>query len=320
MKTKIWILTAVCFILIGGIIFAGAMSVLKWDFKGLNTTKYETRTHIIEEGFKSISITTDTADIEFVKMTGDGCLVLCKELEKESHTVSVVGDTLVIERNDTQKWYDHTSFFSFDTPKIRIELPDNIYSSLTINSNTGDIQIPDDFTFDSIDIKASTGDVSCKASTVNDLKIKLSTGHINAEGITAGSINFTTSTGGIDMKAIECGGKLDTKVTTGKTNLTDIGCESVVSGGNTGDITLTNVIAENKFDIKRTTGDIKLDKCDAGELVIKTDTGNVSGSLMSSKVFVCKTDTGRITVPKTTKGGKCEITTDTGDIKLEVEE
>lgn len=261
MKTKIWILTAVCFILIGGIIFAGAMSMLKWDFKGLNTTKYETRTHIIEEGFKSISITTDTADIEFVKMTGDGCLVLCKELEKESHTVSVVGDTLVIERNDTQKWYDHISFFSFDTPKIRIELPGNIYSSLTINSNTGDIQIPDDFTFDSIDIKASTGDVSCKASTVNDLKIKLSTGYINAEGITAGSINFTTSTGGI-----------------------------------------------------------KLDKCDAGELVIKTDTGNVSGSLMSSKVFICKTDTGRITVPETTKGGKCEITTDTGDIKLEVEE
>ena len=32
-----------------------------------------------------------------------------------------------------------------------------------------------------------------------------------------------------------------------------------------------------------------------------------------------KTDTGRVDVPKTVEGGRCEITTDTGDIKITVD-
>ena len=320
MKTKIWILTAVCFILIGGIILVGAISMLKWDFKGFNTTKYETNTYDIDDSFSDISINTDTSDISFVLSKDGKCRVECYEQSKTKHSVKASGNTLMIDINDTRNWYDYISFFSFGAPEITVYLPKAEYSVLAIMASTGNIQIPDNFTFDSIDIKASTGNISCKASTVNDLKIKLSTGHINAEGITAGSINFTTSTGGISIKSVECSGKLETKVSTGKINLTDVGCESLVSDGSTGDITLTNVIAKNKFDIKRTTGDIRFDKCDANELFVKTHTGYVKGSLMSSKVFICKTETGRVTVPETTEGGKCEITTDTGDIRLEIEE
>ena len=72
------------------------------------------------------------------------------------------------------------------------------------------------------------------------------------------------------------------------------------------------------IDIERTTGDIKFNGCDASELVIVTDTGNVKGTLLSDKVFIAKTDTGSIKVPETVSGGKCKITTDTGDIKIEI--
>ena len=51
---------------------------------------------------------------------------------------------------------------------------------------------------------------------------------------------------------------------------------------------------------------------------MKTDTGKVVGSLLSEKVFIAETSTGKVSVPKTTTGGKCEITTSTGDIKIEV--
>ena len=36
------------------------------------------------------------------------------------------------------------------------------------------------------------------------------------------------------------------------------------------------------------------------------------------KVFAPKTDTGKISVPQTTRGGTCKITTDTGDILVTV--
>ncbi len=318
MKTKIWIITAVSFILIGGIIFVGAMSMLKWNFKGVSTTKYETNTYDIVEEFENISINTDTADILFVLSAGGKCKVECIEEASTKHNVLIKENTLNIDVNDTRKWYDYISFFSFGTPKITVYLPLDKYALLTVNASTGDIEIPKEFTFDSIDIKASTGDVNSSASAIRDLKIKLSTGHINVENISAKNMNLTTSTGHIKAESIDCGEQIEVRVSTGKTYLTDVKCENLISSGDTGDMTLTNVIATKGFNITRSTGDIKLDRCDANEILIKTDTGDVSGSLLSSKVFMCKTDTGRVNVPKTIEGGKCEITTDTGDIIIMV--
>jgi len=58
--------------------------------------------------------------------------------------------------------------------------------------------------------------------------------------------------------------------------------------------------------------------CDAGEIYVDTDTGDVSGTLLSDKVFIVKTDTGKIDVPNSISGGRCEIETDTGDVKISI--
>lgn len=81
---------------------------------------------------------------------------------------------------------------------------------------------------------------------------------------------------------------------------------------------IINVIATEKFSIKRSTGDVTFDGCDATEIFVETDTGNVKGSLLTDKVFIAQTDTGRVDVPKTVNSGKCEICTDTGDIKIDI--
>ena len=39
---------------------------------------------------------------------------------------------------------------------------------------------------------------------------------------------------------------------------------------------------------------------------------------LSDKVFLTETDTGKVDVPKSITGGRCEITTDSGDITVEV--
>ena len=57
---------------------------------------------------------------------------------------------------------------------------------------------------------------------------------------------------------------------------------------------------------------------DAAEIFVQTSTGDVEGSLLSSKVFIANTDTGKVDVPKSITGGRCEITTDTGDIRISV--
>ncbi len=293
--TKIWLIIAVSLVLVGSIIFTGIMSVLKWDFRKLSTVKYQTNLYEITENFDDISIKTDTADIVFAVSADGKCKVGCYEDKKEKHSVTVQENTLVINIVNQKSWYDYIGI-NFGSPKITVYLPKTEYTLLVIKTSTGDIEIPKDFKFQNVDISLSTGDVDFYASASELIKIKASTGDISLENMSAGLLEITVSTGDVDLKNIEC--------------------NSVLSSGSTGDIHLKNVIAKEEFSIKRSTGDVKFNGCDAGEISVETDTGDVSGSLLSEKVFITKTSTGKIDVPNTVTGGKCEIKTDTGDIKI----
>ncbi len=319
-KTTIWLIFATCLILIGCIIFGGVMTMFKWDFKNLNTEKFETTTHEISEDFDSISIKNDTANVILMPSDDGICKVICYEHQKEKYSVDVSGNTLNIIPVDTRKWYEHISFFSFESPKITVFLPKVQYNTFTAHQDTGNVQIPKDFKFNSLDINTSTGNVTNLASVTETVKIKTSTGNIKTQDIKAKNIDLSVSTGKVTAANIIAVGDIKINVSTGKTDLNGIKCKNIISNGDTGSISLKNVIADEKFSIKRSTGNVNFDGCDAAELFIETDTGYVKGNLMSSKVFITETDTGRVNVPKTTTGGRCEITTTTGDIKISVSE
>lgn len=314
--TKIWIITAASLLLLGCIIFVGVMSMIKWDFAKLSTSKYETNRYDIAEDFKGISIGTNTADVKLEASEDGTCFALCHERTNEKHAVKVENGTLIIELTDTRKWYEYIGF-DFDKPEITLYLPRGEYGTLSVKADTGDIYIPKDFSFEGAEIKASTGDVTCNASIFGALKIKTSTGDIFTEELSAGSLDLAVTTGRITASDITCG-DLSLKVSTGNTQLSDVICKSITSSGNTGNITIKNLLAAEKLSIKRSTGNVSFDGMDAAELFIETDTGDVVGSLLSDKVFIANTDTGTTEVPSSLAGGRCEITTNTGDIKITV--
>lgn len=299
MKTakKVWIIIAVCLIVLGAIIGAVSLAMMNFDFANLNTEKFIESEQLIDEDFNNIKIDVKTSDIKFMLSNDEKCRVICLDTDKTKHIVTVNNGTLLISVEDSRKWYDYIGI-SFGNTSLTVVLPQDSYAALNITADTSDIIIPKDFTFDSIDIKGSTGDINCKSSVTNDLKITLSTGETRLENITVGNIEL--------------------KASTGDTYLTNVNCNSLSSSADTGYIKLQNVDAGKNLSITRSTGDVKFEQCDADDISIKTDTGDVEGSLRTSKIFVCKTDTGSISVPDTTEGGKCEIITDTGDITISV--
>lgn len=313
--TKIWLITAASLILLGGILYVGVMSMLGWNFKNLSTVRYETNEYEISEAYQSISVVTDTADIVLVPSEDGKTSVTCYEESRIRHAASVKDGTLVIERVDTRKWYHHIGI-SFGSPKITISIPSGAYEALSVKASTGDVTVPQELGFESVDISLSTGDAACYASVSGDLKIRTSTGHIRIESLSAGSVDLRTTTGAINASSVTCVGDIKTAVSTGRTTLSNVTCGSLISSGSTGDLSMTDVIASGSFDIERDTGDVKFERCDAAEIFIETDTGNVKGSLLSEKVFIVDTDTGSKDVPKTVTGGRCEIDTDTGDVKI----
>lgn len=316
-KTKVWLIIASSLVVFGLITFAAVMNIYNWDLTKLSTVKYETNTYQLSEEFSNISIKTTTSDIIFANSDNGIVRVVCYEIENTKHYINVQDNTLTINENDNRKWYEYIGI-SIGNPKITIYLPDNEYNRLSVKESTGNIEIPKQFMFESIDISTNTGDVKNYASTSDLVKIKTSTGDIRVEDISAGSVELSVSTGNVIAQSITCDDSIKINVSTGDTQLTDIECKTVISNGSTGNISLKNVIATENFSIERSTGNVKFNSCDAEEIFVKTDTGDVTGSLLTDKVFINKTSTGSIDVPTTMTGGKCEINTDTGDIKINI--
>ena len=245
------------------------------------------------------------------------CTVVCCEEENAKHSAAVQDSTLIIRVDNKKEWHEYIGL-NIGTSKITIYLPVRTYASLFIREDTGDIEIPGDFVFGNVDISTSTGAVTTLASALDDVKIKTSTGNIHAEDLSAASLDLSVSTGKVTAKSVTCQGDIRIHVSTGDTKLTDVRCGTLISDGNTGDIALKHVIATDQLSIRRSTGDVYFDASDAAEIFVITDTGHVTGSLLTEKVFLVQTDTGSVQVPNSITGGRCEINTDTGNIKLSV--
>lgn len=316
MSKKTSLIIAGALVLVGLVVFGGAVVASGGDFTKLGISNFQTNVHEISEQFDSVSINSKTADIRFLPASNGQSKVVCYERESVKHSVSVQGGVLEIKAVDEREWYEYLGGFGEET--LTIYLPQSEYGALTIQSDTSDIDIPQNFRFDSVDISVSTGDVECLASVTGALKIKTSTGDIELENMSANSIELSVSTGEVSVEDVNCLGEIKITVSTGKAELENVACGSLVSKGDTGDIALKNVIASGKFTIERSTGDVRFERSDASEIFVKTDTGSVRGTLLTGKVFTAKTDTGRIDLPRTETGGRCEIITDTGDIKIQI--
>jgi hypothetical protein len=277
-STLIWLVVASALLVTGVILYLVTLSVAGWDFSLLDTRGYETNSHEISTDFHSILVKTDTANIRFLPSPDGQCKVLCYETENARHTVRVENDTLTIKLVNNQKWYDHIGIH-FVSPRITIYLPESVYGNLSVQADTSDVEIAENFTFEDITIAVSTGD-------------------IHMEGIVANNIKLTVSTGDVVARNIQC--------------------LQFSSAGSTGDLKLQQLMAKETIRIERSTGDVDFEGCDAAEITVTTDTGHIRGSLLSNKVFIAETDTGRVDVPHTTTGGKCHLTTDTGNIKISI--
>ncbi len=312
-----WLTAAAILILLGVVLFAVAMAAGGGDLNKLGTVNYTTNTYEPGSDFQNISIDVETTEIEFVPSEDGTCRVVCFEDEKVKHAVSVQNGTLTVKTVDTRKWYEHISV-SFASPKLTVYLPQSAYGSLAVKTDTGDMTIPEDFSFDTLTVDGDTCDVTCCASAGERVEIDLSTGAIALEGVTAERMRLKTDTGRVQVRRAAVGEGVRVETDTGRVTLEDVTCQALDAKSDTGSITLTNVVASGNLTVETDTGDIALNDCDASELSLQTDTGDVTGRLLSDKIFLTDTGTGRVSVPSSATGGKCRIKTATGDIRVEV--
>ncbi len=287
---KKWLVTA-CLLIAGGfLLFTAAFAAAGLDITKLDTQTYKQKEYHLPASFDSICAEVDTARISFLAYEGTGCRVTSYEAKTSTNCVRVEDGCLKIQVQDHRKWYDHIGV-SFASPSNTVSLPKSSYASLTVRTKVGSIEVPDGLSFQNIALSGTTAHIRCLASASE-------------------SVNIRTTTGSITL------GQQDTK--------------SIALASTTGGIQLTDVIAKGRIHVENTTGGLQFLRCDAPEIDVKTSTGNVTGSLLSGKNFSTSTATGKVTVSTPQASGEildssgnaaegnCQITTTTGDIRIEV--
>ena len=299
-STAIWLITATALTLAGIVLFAVTMSLGDWDFMKLSTTRFTTTTHEIDEKFENVIITASTADIKILPAEDGKARVVCHEDAKQKHSVEVIDGTLKISATDSRAWYEMIGI-SFETSTITLYLPNAATSDINISLTTGDAEISD-VICQNLTLNATTSDATLKNLSVGaNIVIDGTTGDIALENTSVlGDVSIKMTTSDITLENVAASGNVNLKNTTGDANL-------------------KNVIISGNLTVTSGTGDVRFNRCDAENIYVTVRTGDVKGNLLSDKIFYVTSTTGDTKYPNTQTGGRCEITTTTGDVNVTIQ-
>ena len=130
--------------------------------------------HAIAEKFDHIQITTDTADVNVIPTDGE-CRVVCNELKKLTHGVTVENGVLKIQVSDTRSRLG--KLFTPET-SVTVYLPTADYTTLAIEVDTGDVSVSKITCTSSVSAKIDTGDVELENVKASEIAVGTDTGEI----------------------------------------------------------------------------------------------------------------------------------------------
>lgn len=276
---KKWLIAA-GILLFGGLIAGMAgMILLDFDLTRLSTETYTTTTTEITGEFTAISVDADTADVRFIRSENGSCRAVIRESEKETHTISVRENTLIVETRETPWWEDFT-IFSFVSPEIVLYLPGEAYDTLRIESDTGDTEIPTGFRFDQAEIETDTGDILWYAPVTDCLSLSTDTGDITAQNFSVGQLRLETDTGDVHLTDVLCR-QFTAESSTGDICLERFDADSLRIETSTGDVTGT-LLSEKIFVTETDTGRVRVPRgSSGGRCEIRTNTGDIELTIAS---------------------------------------
>ena len=271
---KFSIILAILVLIAGGALLGYAVATKAFQ------TEVSTNKYVITEEFENINFDLTTSNIFLKKSNNEELKIETVESKYTKIEYEVKDNTLNVNNNEGFKnWIDRIFDFSFVSTSVTLYLPNTDYNEITAKVSTGDITVPNDFTFNKSTIISTTGDVEFKANTLTDITIEVTTGEINVE----------------------------------KSN-----CENLKISGSTGDVFLKELEASNSINVSLSTGNIKFEKIDSHSIKLATTTGDIEGTFLTNKRIEASTTTGDTDVESTADADLCIASTTTGDINIKI--
>lgn len=224
--------------------------------------------------FSGVKARTFSGDVKLLRAQDGVSRVESRHGENVTETVTVDGGVLTIrheQKNGPSFGNSHDS--------VTIYLAADAYDTLSVETASGDVDVPAQFAFQSASVATSSGEVEF-AAQCGELTVATVSGDAKVRGVHAQRAVLSSVSGKIELKELTADGDLE---------------------------------------IGTVSGDVELHRCDAKQLKITTTSGEVEGTLLSPKAFSVHTTSGKAEVPASVSGaGACEVQTVSGDIELRV--
>lgn len=300
----ICIIAAVCIAL--GVCIALSTSVkIGFDFEKLNTETLESKTYTVDEEFQNIDVQTNALNVYFITAEDAQCKVVCTQTKRNMCEISVENDTLTVTQTDTRLWYEHFGIFwnvsDEAEMKITVYLPQQTYRALRVRSQSGNISVSSQFTFDTAEMETASGDIQFAGSVKETLTANSNSGALDLNNLTVRDITAKTASGNITLDSVKTENALRLESNSGIVQLVQTGADMLFC--------------------ETASGDIQFQDSDADTLKLHSNSGCVNGSLLSSKKFEISTNSGSVDVPPSdNNGGLCAVTTTSGDVTFRISE
>lgn len=306
-------------IILGTLLLIGGGALFAIGISKREKANLKEETYTIE-AFTKFDLQTKTSDIDLRVSDDDTYSVKVMEYEKMPHTVKVEDGTLKITQKDNYNWYERIFNFSLQREVVTVYAPAGAYASFKLDCNTGDLDIPNDFSFTTFDAINNTGKITIKSSASEYIKIKNDTGDVRIDSVNTGAMEVKTNTGNVELTKVNVTNNVKVDVDTGNIILKETTFKNLNTVSHTGNVKIINSVGTGDTTIKTSTGNVTFDAADSYNITVTTDTGDVKGTLLTGKLFSASSGTGTVKVPDDdpATGGKCKITSHAGDIKITI--
>ena len=238
---------------------------------------FHTVRQTVEESFTSIAVDAEACNIHLVPSTDGTTQVEYTTGDKLECSVSVAQNILRIIFRDHRSWTDNMNASPLE---ITLYLPQSQYEQLNLDSVSGSITVPEDFSFSQAQVSTTSGALKFYAPVSGNLTLESVSGTMEVSNIAPQSLSLSSTSGSIHA---------------------------------------SQVVVMETWDINSVSGQVTLTDCDASSLVINTISASVKASLRSGKTFSTQTVSGDVEVPSDSSGGSCNISTISGDITCTIQ-
>lgn len=317
-SSKIALIVAAALFVCGVVLAAAGLSIQGSEDHAIPfAIECEEHAYPVSEIFYRVTVESTMCDVSFHQTIDGTSRVECYAPRGVWHSVTVEDGALTVREADSRRWYERWGVWN-ERIRMDIYLPPQSYAGLSVTTSAGDVTLPQWLSVGLGEVKSDTGDIKVQGTLMPaGLTIVTDTGDVSVSNVGM-DLTVMTQTGDVMLHGVRGGKSISVKTDTG-----DVTMKTCASAGlgiytDTGDVQLSDCHADS-LRVDTNTGDVELHAADADQIEIATTTGDVEGTLLSPKVFDIETSTGDVRVPSSGNDcGTCKITTDTGDIAIQI--